>query len=118
MVKAENLVNEIVKELERYTNLVTDEMEEAKKEVAKELVNMLKQTSPEKTGDYAKGWKTKKVGNAQVVHNATEYQLTHLLEKGHVKVGGGRVAPIVHIKPAEEKAIDEYLERVERAIKQ
>ncbi|MFJ8268530.1 HK97 gp10 family phage protein [Peribacillus asahii] len=118
MASIDSLASEIVRELQRYTNLVEEEVEVAKEEVAKDLVSELKGSSPKDTGDYAKGWRTKKVGNAQVVHNATNYQLTHLLEKGHAKVNGGRVAPRVHIRPAEEKAIEEYLDRVERAIRQ
>lgn len=112
-----NLANEIARELQRYTRDVKEDVEVVKKEVAKELVSTLKQKSPKDTGDYAKGWRTKKVGNAQVVHNATDYQLTHLLEHGHAKVSGGRVPAMVHIRPAEEKAVDDFTERVERAIR-
>lgn len=113
-----NIADQIMRELQRYTNLVEEELEVAKKEVSDELVQVLKETSPEDTGDYRKGWRTKKVGNTYVTHNKTDYQLTHLLEKGHAKVGGGRVEAKVHIAPAEEKAIEDFLDKVEQAIKQ
>jgi hypothetical protein len=113
-----DLANEIAREIQRYSNLVTEEVEVAKKEVANNLVSKLKQTSPKDSGFYRKGWRIKKVGNAFVVHNKTAYQLTHLLEHGHVKAGGGRVPAKVHIRPAEELAVNDYLDRVERAIRQ
>lgn len=113
-----NMVNEIVKELTRYSNMVTEEVESSKDVVSKELVTTLKQNSPKETGDYAKSWRRTKKGNRYIIHvEAPNYRLTHLLEKGHAKTGGGRVAPRVHIKPAEQKAIDNYLELVERAIR-
>ena len=47
--------------------------------------------SPKDTGDYKKGWRIKqdKARKSIIVHNATDYQLTHLLEHGHVKRNGG-----------------------------
>lgn len=118
MSSINDLANEIASELQRYSHLVTEEVEVAKKDVADGLVNELKQTSPKDTGSYSKGWREKKVKNALVVHNKTDYQLTHLLEYGHAKVDGGRVPAKVHIRPAEEKAVKEYLDRVEKAIRQ
>ena len=71
----------------------------------------LRKNSPRKTGDYAKGWAYKVTSTAEgsyhgTVYNATTYQLTHLLEKGHAKRGGGRVAGIPHIGPAFEHAAE------------
>ncbi len=117
MVKVNDLTKEIARALQEYSTEVEEGLEEAKVEVAKDTVKRLKQTSPKKTGDYRKGWARKKVGTAQVVHNRTDYQLTHLLEYGHAKRGGGRVAGIPHISPAEEWANDEYLKRVEKVIR-
>lgn len=117
MAKINDLSKEITQALREYTTEVEEGLEEAKVEVAKETVKRLKQKSPKKTGDYRKGWARKKVGTAQVVHNRTDYQLTHLLEYGHAKRGGGRVAGIPHISPAEEWANDEYLKRVEKVIR-
>lgn len=85
--------------------------------VAKESVQKLKNTSPEKSGSYAKGWGTKKNGEMDViVHNRTDYQLTHLLENGHVirnkKGTYGRTNGTKHIAPVEEWAVDELPRRI------
>ncbi|SFC02787.1 Bacteriophage HK97-gp10, putative tail-component [Bacillus sp. 491mf] len=116
MVSVSDLANEIVRQVELYTREVEEVVEVSKVEVAKNAVDELRQKSPKLTGDYRKGWRVKKVGNNVVIHNKTNYQLTHLLEKGHAKAGGGRVPAKVHIAPVEERAVNDYLERVERAV--
>ena len=68
----------------------------------------LRANSPKRTGDYAKGWSYKvdeDVPGSYTghVYNRSHYQLTHLLENGHVKRNGGRVAGISHIEPAFEQ---------------
>jgi hypothetical protein len=62
--------------------------------LGKKLAKELKEKSPKRTGKYAKGWrstvrKESAVGAEVVVHNKI-YRLTHLLEKGHAKRGGGK----------------------------
>ena len=111
-----NLSEEILKELQRYSNVVDESIQAAKDESSKQLVEDLKATSPVRTGSYAKGWRIKKSKKRNIVHNKTDYQLTHLLEKGYAKRSGGRVAAQVHIEPAERRAIDTYLEMIGRAI--
>lgn len=116
-----NFADEISKALAEYSTEVTEGLEEAKVEVAKETVARIKRNIDSsgiqsRTGEYKKGWSKKKVGTAQVIYNRTNYQLTHLLEKGHAKRGGGRVRAYPHIGPAEDVAIEEYLKRVEKVI--
>lgn len=115
--KIKGLSDEIVKALAEYTNEVTEGIEKEKKNMAKSAVEILKKTSPKGfTGDYAKGWRASEVDGKQVVHNKTDYQLTHLLEYGHAKVNGGRVAAQPHIRSVEGKIIEEFTEAVKDVI--
>lgn len=110
-------LNEIMEEVSKNVEGVLKTQSLA---VAKECVQKLRNTSPKKTGDYARGWKVSTQGKDYVVHNATDYQLTHLLENSHVirnkKGTYGRSTPHKHIKPVEEWAIDELPQRIEREL--
>jgi hypothetical protein len=109
----------VQKYLEEQRYEVIEAMSEAIDEVAKESVKKLKATSPRgkgQTHQYYKGW-AYKIEKGRLSHGATvygktgTYQLAHLLEKGHAKRGGGRTNEYVHIKPVEEWAIDEVIDR-------
>lgn len=112
-----NLANEITKALQEYTSDVEEGLEKAKEKAAKDGAKKLRVTSPKKTGKYANGWRATKDGGSWVIHNATRYQVAHLLEKGHVKRGGGRVAGKVHIAPVEEQTIKQFEDDVEKVIR-
>lgn len=117
MTEINGVAQEIMKQLNAYKYKVKDEIEEAKQVTAKDMVAELKQTSPERRPSYKKGWRIKRTSKALIVHNATDYQLTHLLEYGHPVKGGGRSTDEKpHIRPAEEKGIRKFLEKIERAI--
>jgi Bacteriophage HK97-gp10, putative tail-component len=115
----DNLANEINRLLAGYSEEVTAEIEKAASDVAKECRKEIEYDSPHLTGTYERSWKIKKQSKRgkpkYIIHNV-EYQLTHLLEHGHAKRGGGRTRAFPHIAPAEERAIRKFLDRVERAI--
>lgn len=116
MAKGTDLAGEIMKCLQEYTEEVVEALEKTEKELADEAVRTLKQTSPKKSGKYAKSWTQTKQGKKRIVHNR-RYQLTHLLEKGHAKRNGGRVAARVHIAPVEQRISKEAVERFKENLK-
>ena len=122
-INIDQLSQVISDSLSTYTDNIVKSIDISSIKVAKEAVKELKQTSPKKSGDYAKSWRRKtdkKSGqpDTQTIYVASpHYRLTHLLEKGHAKVGGGRVQAIPHIGPAEDKVIDTFTREVKEAIK-
>ena len=110
--------------LNEYSTDIQEQITEAAKKLANQAAEDLKAvkgTYKIKTGKYNKGWKVKEiVGKGFVnctVYNGTDWQLTHLLEKGHVTRNGGRTKAFVHIRPIEEKYVNEYIKDVEQIIK-
>lgn len=117
---AKSLEQQLNDVLVLYSQEVTEQVKQDAEAVAKETVQKLRNDSPKKTGKYRRGWKVKKMfENANEVRFRvynTRYQLTHLLEKGHAKKGGGRVRAYVHIRPAELWAQKEFVKRVKKAV--
>lgn len=120
-IKIDALGSEIAKLMEEYASEVAVDTKAEAKAVAKEAVKELKKTSPEgpgsRKGHYKDGWASKvEKENAESVsikvYNRKKPGLTHLLEKGHAKRGGGRVEGIPHIGPAEKQAVKEYEKRL------
>lgn len=118
MTDIKDLQKEIMNNLNKYSKILAEDVQKAQKETASTLKDQVKANSPKKTGSYETGWRIKKEGNKLILHNKTDYQLTHLLEHGHAKKNGGRVAAQVHIRPAEQTAVTNYLQKIEQAIKQ
>jgi len=122
-ISVDQLAAEIAKGLAEYSQDVVEKVNVSSEKVGKAAVKKLKQTSPKKTGKYAKSWTMsteKAIGqpDLRIIHvKAPHYRLTHLLEYGHAKVGGGRVEGRPHIRPAEEEVIREFTREVEEVIK-
>lgn len=113
----DDLENEIAKHLTAFTIEVEEGLQETQKKLARAGARKLRTTSPKDTGDYRKGWSSRKRRHGYVIYNRTDYQLTHLLEHGHAKVGGGRVAAIPHIKPVEDEIYDKFDKEIEKVLK-
>lgn len=110
--------------LQEYQEEVQDAANKAIDSTSKESVRKLKSASPKRPGGgkYARSWTLRKehgVINTVTVYNR-EYQLTHLLENGHVirnKYGTfGRTNGIKHIEPVEEWAQSELPSQIEREL--
>ena len=114
-----DVINEGLKE---YADLATEDVKSAVKKTAKAVKDQINGSAPVRTGKYAKSWKVKTTaesanGLEQTVYSPTRYMLSHLLEKGHAKRGGGRVRAIPHIAPAEEMGIEMFEGLIEKALK-
>lgn len=125
-VKPEQLDEAIRGQLETYSAEITKNIHENLKEVAETTAETLKKGGAykERTGKYTPDWSVtarKAVSTTQgeqySVHNRQHYQLTHLLEKGHVTRNGKRTRAFEHILPAEQAAEELAVEAVEKAVR-
>ena len=118
-ISVDQLSSEIMSALDEYKKVTDEVVKTAVNSVSKETKAMAQAGSPVKSGGYQKGWAVKKTsektGQVSItVYNRTKPGLTHLLEKGHAKRGGGRVAGKPHIAPAEEYAVNELEAAIKR----
>ncbi len=118
-------VTAVVSALNRECNNTVEEVDKAITEAGRAALDYLLENSPVDTsksaklhisggklkgssGLYRKGWRMKTYTENGVkavkVYNETCYQLTHLLEFGHLAKNGKFVQPVPHIKQAEELA--------------
>lgn len=122
-IKIDDLAKAVGLELDAYAEEVAGLVKEAVRDVTKETVADVKRRSPVDSGDYRKSWTSSKVRETgssltMSVHNRKHYRLTHLLEKGHAKVGGGRTQAQPHIAPAEQDAERALLQKVQEGIRE
>ena len=110
-ISIEQMRDTIMDSLLDYDEAAAEDIKQAVRETAEVVRDEIEQTAPRDTGAYAKSWAVKKQKESPkvlsvVVHSKNRYQLTHLLEFGHAKRGGGRVAARPHIAKAEEHGIE------------
>lgn len=125
-IKPDELQKAVMDYLENYKEDIDEDVIETVDEVTKKARDELKQISPrgkgKRSNPYYKGWSIKlskrRTGEYnKVIWNKTNYQLTHLLEFGHVTRNGGRTKPIPHIRPIEEKYNVEFVDLLKKKIR-
>lgn len=125
-IKPDELQKVVMDYLENYKEDIDEEVMETVDEITKHARDELKQISPRGKGTrsnpYYRGWAIKLSKRRsgvyhKVIWNKTNYQLTHLLEFGHVTRNGGRTKAIPHIRPIEQKYNVEFVDRLEKKIR-
>ena len=114
-VSIDEVGNEIVAMVGDFIDEVKHVAEDDVRAAAEKALEVVKETSPRKTGRYGRGWAMEEdaedfAGLAYRVYNKSKPGLTHLLEHGH---GGPHPAgAIPHIAPAAEAGIAELERRM------
>ena len=109
VIKPDQLEAAVARELAAYSDELAGDTKQCVRDAARLALSEVRARSPVDTGEYKRGWRLKKAYESDTdirlrVYNSTSYMLTHLLEHGHAKVGGGRVPGYPHIAPAERAA--------------
>lgn len=120
-----HLSGAVTQTLDEYRNATLSDMEAAVDAAAKVGMETLKSNIDSagigQSGQYKRSWKLRKAtlnnrwGYGKVLYSTRPY-LPHLLENGHAKVGGGRVAGRPHIAPAEQAAQNALLRELQSRI--
>jgi hypothetical protein len=117
-----NMADAIMKELNEYADTTAEGVKAAVTKAAKTVKTEIQAGAPVKSGAYKKSWSTKNTAESSdkleiTVYSRNRYQLAHLLEYGHAKRGGGRVAAKPHIASAEQAGIEQLEQEIERSIR-
>lgn len=119
----DKLDSAIEKILEEYGDNLREDVNSAVKAVTKKGVAAVKQgarSSFKGTGAYSKGWTSKfeegRISAQGTIYNKDIPGLPHLLEHGHAKRNGGRVAGKIHIGNVEQEIVQKFEREVKEAI--
>lgn len=121
-IQVGELADAVMKELDEYADTTAENVKKAVKSAGTTVKKEINANAPKDTGIYAKSWRIKQVKEtanslAVTVYSQNRYQIAHLLEHGHAKRGGGRVAAKPHIAKAEEIGVSQMTEEIERGIR-
>ena len=120
-VEIGHMAEAIMDGLREYADLATDSMKTAVKKAGNTVQKEVSANAPRRTGTYAKSWRTRKTRESSnvlevTVYSPKRYMIAHLVEHGHAKRGGGRVAGKPHIAPAERHGIEQLEREITEAL--
>lgn len=122
-INPEELGLEIANAIADYTEDVVVAIEEEIDDTAEKVKEEIQSSAAWKdiSGKYRKGWAIKKENRkgetVRIIYNKNKPGLVHLLEFGHAKRGGGRVAARPHLQPAYDKYVPQMEKNIESIIK-
>ncbi len=122
-INPEELGLEIANAIADYAEDVVVAIEEEIDDTAEKVKEEIQSSAAWKdiSGKYRKGWTIKKENRkgetVRIIYNKNKPGLVHLLEFGHAKVGGGRVAARPHLQPAYDKYAPQMEKNIESIIK-
>lgn len=121
-VSIDALADTVMEYLDDYADVSTEGMKKAVRKAGNTVKKEISANAPKDTGAYGKSWSVKNTKETSkslevTVYSRNRYQLAHLLEFGHAKRGGGRVAGKSHIAPAEENGIRQLESEIERSLR-
>jgi hypothetical protein len=123
-VSVSELGGEIDRQLTIYSERINEGIRQEAENSLKALIKETKATAPvgnrqkhyrdSISGKYIRNrWNTKAIWYVK----GSDYRLSHLLENGHAKRGGGRVEGTHFIQKATDPILEQYLKAVEEVIK-
>lgn len=124
----DQLAEALKNQLSEYSTALTEELNADYKELADAGVDELKRVHQyhDRTGQYSKNFAVKQRKNAQsivgaqsyTIYNKKRYQITHLLEHGHLTRDGKRkTRAFPHWSDAENKIEREAVRKIEEAVR-
>jgi len=120
VIGVDQLGDEISLSLLKFNDEIIEGTKEAVSQIAEQCKENIVDASPVLTGKYKKGWTIKRDENAFklicTIHNKNRYQLTHLLENGHLMKNGVRSKAFPHIGNNAIKANHELVTEVEKMV--
>lgn len=118
-IAVDQLAEVVKKYLDEYGDEVLETVNVAARKTANNAKKQVASASPG-TGKYAGSWAVKtersRTGVTAIVYSKMP-GLPHLLEHGHATRNGGRTRKYVHIAPAEESAVKEFQDQIERLLR-